>query len=293
MSVIDLFSFNGEFDILELRLNILDKAVDQFIICEGDETTAGNTKPRYFEENKERYAKWLPKIKYHIMSPYTDPALSLLADTSPGVPKDMHWWRREFIQKESMRYALTHLRDEDRVFIGDADEIWNPDITFPEGRWELQQTVYTYYLNNRSTEYWTGTSLMSYKDIKTDTLDNLRAYDQHRAHMLAPVYPNAGWHFTNIGGAEFVKRKIQSYAHQEFNNPAMLNTIEARIANNQDYLGRDFVLGKDETGLPQYLLENKEEVRSSIQRIEKKSTRLQRQRGGQSPIRDIDQLMLA
>src|SRR4051812_4257047 len=114
--IIDVVSFAGELDMLELRLSILDSVVDQFIVCEGDETTAGDFKPRYFEQNKERYAKWLPKIKYHIMSPYTDPALTLLADTSPGVPKDMHWWKREYIQKESMRYALTHLKDDDRVF---------------------------------------------------------------------------------------------------------------------------------------------------------------------------------
>lgn len=257
MKIIDVFSFNGELDILELRLNILDEAVDQFILCEGDETTAGDPKPRYFEENKDRFAKWLPKIKYHVMSPYTDPALSLLANKSPGVPKDLHWWRREFIQKESMRYALTHLRDEDRVFVGDVDEIWDPTITYPEGRSELQQTVYTYYLNNKSNEYWTGTSLMSYKDIKSDTLDNLRAYDEARAYMKAPVLPNAGWHFTNIGGAEFIKRKIRSYAHQEFNNEEYLSKIDGYIAQNRDYLGRDFKLGVDESGWPSFLKRNR------------------------------------
>lgn len=259
--VIDLFSFNGELDLLELRLHVLDDVVDQFIICEGDETTAGVPKPRYFEENIERYTKWLPKIKYHLFSPYTDPALSLLADTSPGVPKDMHWWRREFIQKESMRYALTHLKDEDRVFVGDCDEVWNPDTVYPPGRLELSQTVYSYYLNNRSTEKWTGTSVMDYGDIKKDTLDNLRAYDAARAYMHAPVLPSAGWHFTNIGGAEFINRKIQSYAHQEFNTPETLARIEGLIAQNKDYLGRDFTLTKDETGLPEYILDNKEKYK--------------------------------
>ncbi len=258
MKIIDLVSFNGEFDLLEIRLNILDNRVDEFIICEGDETTQGAPKPRYFEEHKGRYAKWLHKIKYHIMSPYTDPALWLLADTSPGVPKDQHWWRREFIQKESMRYALTHLKDEDRVFVGDCDEIWNPNLIYPLGRLELQQTVYAYYLNNRSTEHWTGTSVMDYKDIKADTLDNLRAYDPSRAHMHAPVMQNAGWHFTNMGGFDFIKRKVQSYAHQEFNTPEALLFMEQQVKNNQDYLGRDFVLTTDETGLPTYLLENRE-----------------------------------
>lgn len=261
MKTIDVFSFNGELEILELRLNILNDYVDEFIICEGDETTAGNPKPRYFEENKHLYTKWLHKIKYHIFSPYTDPALSLLADTSPGVPKDMHWWRREFIQKESMRYALTHLHDDDMVFIGDVDEIWNPLLQYPTERAELNQTVFTYWLDNKSTEYWTGTSLMPCRDIKKDTLDNLRAYDKARESMKAPVILNAGWHFTNIGGADFVKRKIQSYAHQEFNNPQFLDQVDQHIANNQDYLGRNFVLGVDTTDWPEYLKNNREKYK--------------------------------
>lgn len=256
--IYDLVSFNGEFDILELRFRILDKVVDEFIVCEGDETTAGVPKVRYFESQKERFKPWAHKIKYHIFSPYTDPALSLLADTSPGVPKDMHWWRREFIQKESMRYALTHLRDEDRVFVGDADEIWDPTLTYPPGRLELEQTVYTYYLDNKSSEYWTGTSVMNYSDIKKDTLDNLRAYDEKRKHMWAPKM-KSGWHFTNQGGVEFVKRKIKSYAHQEFNSPEILAQISQNVALNRDYLGRPFILGVDESDWPEYLKKNRKE----------------------------------
>lgn len=257
MAVIDVFSFCGELDILELRLNILGERVDQFIICEGDETTAGNPKPRYFEEKRARFKKWLPKIKYFIMSPYTDPNLSFYASERLPIPTDQHWWHREFVQKESMRYALTHLKDKDRVFIGDVDEVWDPLISYPEGRLELGQRVYTYFLNNRSNEAWTGTSVMNYGDIKTDTLDNLRAYDQARAYMHAPVLPNAGWHFTNMGGAETIKQKIRSYAHQEFNNESFLSQIDQRIANNQDYLGRDFKLGVDESEWPQYLKDNR------------------------------------
>jgi len=256
MRIFDVTSFCGELDILELRLNILDSVVDEFIICEADLTTAGNPKPRYFVENKDRYAKWLPKIKYYIM-PSTDVVLKEYAEKHLPIPIEQHWWHREFIQKESMRYALTHLKDDDRVYIGDTDEIWNPAIEYPKGRLELEQKVYCYYLNNRSSEYWTGTSVMDYKDIKNDTLDNLRAYDPARQHMWAEKLPNAGWHFTNQGGAEVIKKKVQSYAHQEFNQEFILNQIDQRIANNQDYLGRDFKMWVDESEWPEYLKENR------------------------------------
>lgn len=255
--IIDVVSFAGESDTLELRLNILDNVVDEFIICEGDETTAGNPKPRYFEENKARFEKWLPKIKYYIM-PSDDAVLRHYAIEHLPIPIEQHWWHREFIQKESMRYALTHLKDDDRVFIGDVDEIWNPEIEYPKGRLELEQLVYCYYLNNRSSEYWTGTSVMDYKDIKGNTLDNLRAYDPARAYMHAPRLANAGWHFTNQGGVEFIRQKLQSYAHQEFNQDFILNNVENLMNNNRDYLNRDFKLGVDESEWPQFLKENRQ-----------------------------------
>lgn len=256
--IVDIVSFNGEFDCLELRFKILDKAVDQFIVCEGDETTAGVKKVRFFETMEERFKPWAHKTKYHIMSPYTDPILRSFAASYLPIPQEQHWWHREFIQKESMRYALTHLRDSDRVFIGDADEIWDPTVQLPPGRWELEQTVYSYYLDNKSSEYWTGTSVMDYADIKQNTLDNLRAYDGARKHMWAPRM-KSGWHFTNLGGAEFVKRKIRSYAHQEFNTPEFLAQVERNIALNRDYLGRNFVLGTDTSDWPEYLKKHRAE----------------------------------
>lgn len=256
MAIIDCVSYNGEVDVLELRFQILDKVVDQFIVCEGDETTAGVPKVRYFEAQQERFARWLPRIKYHIFSPYTDPVLRTFAANYLPIPVEQHWWHREFIQKESMRYALTHLRDNDRVFVGDADEIWDPSLVYPPGRWELEQTVYTYQLDNKSSEYWTGTSVMDYRDIRQNTLDNLRAYDEPRRNMWAPRM-KSGWHFTNLGGAEFVKRKIRSYAHQEFNTPEFLAQVERNILLNRDYLGRDFVLGTDASDWPDYLKKNR------------------------------------
>lgn len=256
MANIDVFSYCGEEDVLELRLHILDEAVDQFIICEGDETTAGTPKVRHFEAQKDRFARWLPKIKYHIFTPYSDPIMRAFSKAYLPIPEEQHWWHREFIQKESMRFALTHLRDDDRVFVGDVDEIWDPTLGYPPGRWELEQTVYTYFLDNKSSEYWTGTSVMPYKDIRQNTLDNLRAYDEKRKDMWAPKM-KSGWHFTNIGGAEFVKRKIRSYAHQEFNNEETLKQITENIAMNRDYLGRDFVLGVDTTEWPKYLTKHR------------------------------------
>jgi len=266
--VIDIFSFNGELDLLEIRLHILNDVVDEFIVCESDETFTGVGKPLYYQENEERYSKWKHKIKHFLMSKPDDELLAQ-AYRSPGVPQHLHWWVREFCQKESMKRALTHLKNDDLVFIGDADEIWNPDVLDEvkehNDKLKLEQVVYAYYLNNRSDERhpgsdkgWLGTFVAPYRIIKTDTLDNLRSHDAWRKHMLPAILEDGGWHFTNMGGAEFIKRKLASYSHQEFNHEGVLNNIENQIALNQDFIGRDFIFTIDETGLPEYILNNKE-----------------------------------
>ena len=101
MAIIDIFSFCGEMDILEIRLNILSNYVDEFIICESDETFTGLKKPLYFKENMARYEKFLPKIKHFVMAS-DDPILLLGAKKSPGVPK--------FILVETPKFILVETR---------------------------------------------------------------------------------------------------------------------------------------------------------------------------------------
>ena len=156
-----------------------------------------------------------------------------------------------------MRYALTHLLDDDIIYIGDADEIWNPDNMPPIGRWKLEQKVYAYYLNNRSSEWWEGTSVMQYKDVKEDTLDNLRAHDIHRKHMKAPTFGNGGWHFTNCQSYDNIIRKIKSYSHQEINTSQVKGNLRWAIDNNKDFIGRDFQMWIDESQWPEYLKNNR------------------------------------
>ncbi len=162
IKIYDIFTYNGEADILEIRLNVLKNSVDQFIIVEAPTTFSGLQKPLYFEEQKERFAPFLDKIKYFVINDYPNDKDTLkLADESSNVPKNgPEHWRREFYQKESIKKALTHLRDEDICFIGDVDEIWNPEILIDYARddiFKLKQEVYVYFLNNKSNEDWAGT----------------------------------------------------------------------------------------------------------------------------------------
>lgn len=272
--IYDIFTFFNEYDLLEIRLEILDPYVDYFVIIEATETFSGKPKPLYYEENKNRFKKWEHKIIHYVtrdtpqseddlrsrLSPVTDILdTQIITDalTSDNVPKGQLHWLKEFYQKESIKKALTHLQNDDICFIGDVDEIWNPEaiIDFSQNDiFKMKQEARPYYLNNRSSEAWAGTLVTKYINIKRNCLNHLRTVSK----TYYTYVDNGGWHFTNQGGAENIKTKLESYGHQEFNTSEVKSQIEKRIRENKDFIGRPFTFWIDESTLPEYIQNNKE-----------------------------------
>ena len=274
--IYDVFTFYNELDLLELRLEMLNDYVDHFVIIECVETFSGKPKPLYYEENKQRFAKFHHKIIHHItydppksfedlqsriLDPNSDELMKQIciqALTSSNVPPGELHWLKEFYQKENIRRALVGLQDDDICFITDLDEIWNPELDYSVidsiSIYKLRQLAYSLYLNNRSSEPWAGTTLARYKAIKNACLNHIRNVQKTRYTYI----DNGGWHFTFMGGANQIKLKLDAYGHQEYNNSTILDSIESNLTNNSDVLGRsEFAFWLDESQLPQYLKDNK------------------------------------
>lgn len=255
--VVDVFTYNGEKEMLELHLSILDEYVDQFIIVEACNTFSGKAKPLYFEKDQEYFKKWKDKIKYNVINQKYTEEERALAEFSPNTQGAEHW-QREFLQKESIKKALVHLQDEDIVFIGDVDEI--PDMPRALnliGR-KLGLRVYSYYLNNRSNEEFYGTIVYKYKDIKNECLNHLRTNSPETAKEY-------GWHFTSMGGLEEVRRKLNdSYTQESYNTNWVQAKLEDNFTKRKDYMGRFFKFTIDEDDWPQYLKDNKHRYKSLL-----------------------------
>jgi len=260
--VIDVFTYNGESDILEIHLNVLNDYVDEFIIVEAPTTFSGKEKPLYFEQQKDRFKDFLHKIKYFVIDEdYTEEEI-VLAKSSPNTQGAEHW-THEFLQKESIRKALTHLDDDDIVFIGDADEVWNPicaesfRTTFAIANFpcivKLKLRVYSYFLNNKSDEQFWGTLVTNYANIKDECLNHLRTNDLFKNKEYC------GWHFTSMGGEQELRRKLSdSYTQETYNNQWIQDNLHDNIKGNRDFLGRDFRYWISEEEWPAYLKENKD-----------------------------------
>ncbi len=247
--VIDCFTYNGEKDILEIRLNMLYPLVDKFIICEAKTTFSGNPKPLYFSQHEKYFPKFWNKIQYHVIDENYSAEEYAQAAASPNTKGAAHW-QREFLQKESIHKALKGTEDDDVVYLGDVDEIWEPyDVTDPA---KLKLRVYAYWLNNRSSEEFWGPVVGRYGDIKNSVLNHLRSDTSIRTNEYY------GWHFSSMGGIKEVRRKLNdSYTDESYNTADVQKQLADRVTQGIDYLGRPFSFKRDETDWPVYLRNSK------------------------------------
>ena len=243
--VFDCFTFFNELDLLEIRFNLLDEYVDHFVLVESNETFSGKMKPLYFMENKDRFAKWQDKI-IHIDMPLMNTPIAF----------ERHYACYEAIEKCILDLA----QPEDIFYCSDLDEIWKPQVVDDKVH-SLEQLNYGYWLNNRSSEEWTGTLVSKAKNCFV-------GYNKLNRSVKPNVLPNGGWHFTNMGGADQIRKKLEAYDHTEYNDEFIKEDIEYRMENNEDYVGRTttyqgkpFTFYVDEVDLPKYLLDNKKKYK--------------------------------
>lgn len=249
--IIDVSMYNGEKEILKLHLEILEPYVDLFIIVEAKTTFSGHKKPLYWSEHEQYFKKFWSKIRYYVINENYTLAEIEKAALSPNTQGAKHW-QNEFLQKESIKKALiaNSAKDHDIIYVGDADEIWEP--YGGEMPAKLKLRVFAYYLDNRSTEEFWGTFVSTYEDIKDKCLNHERS----RIDIRTSDY--YGWHFTSMGGLQEVRRKINdSYTTESYNTYDVQAQLPQRHRQGIDYLGRNFDFTLDSRDWPQFLKRNK------------------------------------
>lgn len=253
--IFDCFPFFNELEVLNIRLELLYDHVDYFILSECDYTFSGLKKPFYFEENKEKYSKYLDKI-IHVKNTNTDKIDNLhndysgkkriiyqniidrlekmkkTSETDFGKPH----WCRDYLHKELTMLGMDICNPNDIIFFGDLDEIPNPEsIKIDGGSYLLNQSNMQYYLNKRNiTQPWHGTYITKFENI----LENSCMFTREKRFSFE-IIKNAGWHLTFMGGESKVSEKINSYGHQEYNIKPVHDQIPYRMSKNLDILGRN------------------------------------------------------
>ena len=228
----DCFTFFNELDVLELRLRELAPIVHRFVLVEGVSTFTGKPKPLHFEENKARFAPFLDRIEHVIVR------------DMPG--EGASAWDREAFQRNAIMRGLADAGPNDMVLVGDVDEIPKPEALkraadAPSSRRAIttfEPEFFLYFLNLRSDPVYTsliGPRLIArqcltspevlrrfkplWRKKSTGALGRLvvsmRTRGKFGAFLENRIIRRGAWHFTFLGGAEAIRRKLTSYSHTE------------------------------------------------------------------------------
>lgn len=221
----DCTMMNDEVDLLEIRLNTLYPFVEKFVLVESERTHSGKSKDMNYLKYRDRFERFKSKIIYLQYQGYE-------ATNGPLA------WGNENNQRNMILQALEIAKPEDGLFfVSDIDEIPKPEKLF-EAKCVACRTNMPVSLNMANCMYFMN--LVSDVPYRGPYLYNpALAQEVHakfgcdryspcdfRWHVSSVqfgaefhIIPDAGWHFSTMGGVEAIRNKLDSYAHVEFNTP--------------------------------------------------------------------------
>ena len=296
MKIYDCFMFYDEELILDLRLNILNKHVDEFIIVESKFTHSGEKRKLLFDIKK--YPNFKDKINYIILE--NEPEnLEIVHENDSEDTKNskyiMNALKRENYQRNGISKGLKKANQEDLILISDVDEIPNlSNFDFNSIFKEIilfKQNFYYYKFNLKLEDMpWLGTKACKYKIFKSPQwLRNIKdkKYPLWRLDVLfsdkkyfnVKFIEEGGWHFSNMKSAAEIEKKMKTYLHhREYDiNPLGKDKIEEIIRSKKSiynlradmktekFDGTQNLKPTDGSELPDFIKENKKKYLNWIE----------------------------
>ena len=286
MKIFDCFMYFDEDMLLDLRLNILDKFIDNFVIVESIFNHKGEKRDLKFDPNN--FKKFKDKIIY-IVYDQIPLEVEMIKSSDSESEKNrkliMNAVFRENGQRNYISNGIKNADSEDIILISDLDEIPNlENLNFnnlDQKIYLFQQDMLYYKFNLKLPNYiWTGTKGCKKKFLKSPQwLRNIKdrkypfyridAFFSEKKFINCNLIKNGGWHFTNIKTAIEIKHKLQSYLHHiEFDKKPLSEEkinemIENKIAiydlkadSKQNKFGGNKLVNYSLENLPTFLKEN-------------------------------------
>ena len=275
--------------VLDLRLNVLDKYVDYFVIVESNFTHRGEKRSLKF--NHKKFERFKNKIIYLIYD-QEPKKIEMVNESDSKKEKSIKYILnaalRENGQRDHIIKGLDKADKNDFILISDVDEIPNlSNVNFKNTKDKIlmfQQDMFYYKFDLKLPDIiWSGTKACRKKDLlspqwlrnikdKKYSLFRLDIIFSKKKYSSIKFIDNGGWHFSNIKSPKEIEHKLRSYLHhREFDEqPLTIDEIDKIIQNRQAIydLKVDKRVNKVGNGsklikynfekLPNYLKENKE-----------------------------------
>ena len=205
MAIYDCFQYFNEDYMVDLRLNILNKHVDYFVVSESTRTHQGESKKLNFNINN--FPKFKDKIKY------------IVSEYNSDIDFKKHIGGESIIeqhQRNSLAEGIKDAHSDDLIILSDTDEI--PDLTKinqiknKSKFTAFSQMMFMYKLNlqNLDESNWIGSKITKKKNISTmQSLRNLKfkKYPFWRIDKSNLQTIQGGWHFSFLQTPQDIKKK--------------------------------------------------------------------------------------
>jgi len=287
MKIADCFMYYDEDDLLDLRLNILNKYVDKFIIVESKFTHSGNLKNKNFDI--ENFKEFKNKIDYYYIEnePFNikkiNDADSLEEKTNKKIFNGL---LRDNFQRQNLIKGIKKLDNEDFIILSDLDEIPNLENinikNFKRKILVFEQKMFYYKLNLLYPRLkWFGSKICQKQNlISPQWLRNIKAKKysfwridtlfSNKKYQNLKIIQNGGWHFTNMKNAKDLHHKMTNFAHHpeyedaKYSEKDMAKFIEKKLVfydhfsdkNKNRFENVNKLTRVEKYELPNYLVKN-------------------------------------
>ena len=275
--------------ILDIRLNILNKYVSYFVICEANFNHNGTKRELRF--NISNFSKFRDKIIYIPLNNQPE-NLKLINEGDSLITKNSkildNALFRENFQRNFLQSKIKDFSEDDLIIISDLDEIpnlkkfrYNSKITF------FEQKMYYYKLNLVHPNFkWYGSKICKKKHLLSPQwLRNIKAkkYSLLRLDILFSktkyndicFIEDGGWHFTNIKSPEKIDFKMKNFLHHLEYEESGIDVEDIKKIVNEKKVFYDHIADKkqkkwsasthlikeDENLLPDYIYLNKDKFK--------------------------------
>ena len=296
MKIFDCFMFFDEEMLLDLRLNILNKYVDKFVVTEAAYMHSGKPKKLIFDINK--FQKFKDKITYIPIEKHPPNLLEINDNDDKkkiNSKRIFNAYKREIYQINKTQEGILEAKDDDIIMISDLDEIPNLEkINFKEITNKLiffKQKMFYYKFNLfYKLLPWYGTKACSKKLFKSPQwlrsiknkkypLWRLDIFFSSKKYNNIHFVEDGGWHFSNIRKAEELEKKLLNFLHHvdyEYSG-LKLNDLknlmnEKRIMYNHSIDKKNYKWTNSEKlqtvsieAMPKYILQNIEKYKSWLE----------------------------
>ena len=243
MKIVDSFMFFDENMLLDLRLNILNKYVSKFIICEATYNHNGESKKLNFDI--KNFSKFKSKIDYIVLDKQPDNLRAISKNDNEKVKESKildNALIRENLQRNFTYSKLKDCLDDDLILINDLDEIPNLENFNYQNKITIFKQKMLYFKLNLIYPgiSWSGSKICKKKNfVNPQWLRNVktRKYPIWRFDILfskkkynkVQIVENGGWHFTNIKTPKDIHHKMKKFLHHfEYENSG----LELKISKN-------------------------------------------------------------